>query len=112
MPRHRDCLRLKNGPFPRPKSQRPGNVFKSLNAWWRMQSPSNLSPRLNFLLTGEHYKSKSARGACFIRVYHVANFVANSLSPMPVASYIHGMARAKHGSYIVQRPGSENWWVK
>src|ERR1035437_9172280 len=31
---------------------------------------------------------------------------------MPVASYIHGMARAKHGSYIFQRPGSENWWVK
>jgi integrase len=22
------------------------------------------------------------------------------------------MARAKHGSYIFQRPGSENWWVK
>ena len=74
--------------------------------------PRNPVSCLYSLLTGEHYKSKSARGACFIRVYHVANFVANSLSPMPVASYIHGMARAKHGSYIFQRPGSENWWVK
>jgi hypothetical protein len=53
MLRHRDCLCLKNGPFPRPKSQRPGNVFMSLNAWWRTQSPSNLSPRLNSLLTGK-----------------------------------------------------------
>jgi hypothetical protein len=25
----------------------------SLNAWWRTQSPSNLSPRLNSLLTGK-----------------------------------------------------------
>ena len=55
---------------------------------------------------------KSAKSANFILVYHVANYVANPLSPMPVASYIHGMARAKHGSYIFQRPGSENWWVK
>lgn len=31
---------------------------------------------------------------------------------MPVASYNRCMARAKHGSYIFQRPGSENWWVK
>jgi len=53
MLRHRDCLCLKNSPFPRPKSQRPGNVFMSLNAWWRTQSPSNLSPRLNSLLTGK-----------------------------------------------------------
>ena len=53
MLRHRDCLCLKNGPFPRPKSQRPGNVFMSLNAWRRTQSSSNLSPRLNSLLTGK-----------------------------------------------------------
>ena len=47
-------------------------------------------------------------------VYHVANYAANSLSPMPVASYIHGMARAraKHGGYIFQRPGSKNLWIK
>jgi len=43
-----------------------------------------------------------------MRVYHVAN----PLSPMPVASYIRRMARAKHGSYIFQRPDSENWWIK
>jgi hypothetical protein len=31
---------------------------------------------------------------------------------MPAASYIRGMARAKHGSYLFQRPGSENYYVK
>jgi integrase len=45
-------------------------------------------------------------------VYHVANSVANFLSPTPVASYSRTMARAKHGGYIFQRPGSENWWIK
>ncbi len=39
-------------------------------------------------------------------------YVANVLSPMPVASYIPGMARARHGSYLFKRPGSENWYVK
>jgi integrase len=60
------------------------------------------------------YTQKSARSAYFTLVYHVANYVANSLSPMPVASYIHGMARAraKHGGYIFQRPGSKNLWIK
>jgi integrase len=38
--------------------------------------------------------------------------VADALSPMPAASYIRGMTRAKHGSYIFQRPGSENYYVK
>ncbi len=45
-------------------------------------------------------------------VYHVANSVANCLSPTPVAKYSRTMARAKHGGYIFQRPGSENWWIK
>ena len=45
-------------------------------------------------------------------IYHVANSVANFLSPTPVASYSRTMARAKHGGYIFQRPGSENWWIK
>jgi hypothetical protein len=39
-------------------------------------------------------------------------YVANVLLPMPVASYIPGMARARHGSYLFKRPGSENWYVK
>jgi integrase len=57
---------------------------------------------------------ESTRSAHFMVVYHVANYVANSLSSMPVASYIRGMARAraKHGGYIFQRRGSENWWIK
>jgi integrase len=38
--------------------------------------------------------------------------VANALSPMPVANYIPDMARARHGSYLFQRPGSEHWYVK
>lgn len=58
---------------------------------------------------------KRARCAHFIGLYYVANFVANCLSPMPVAKYIRGMSnaqRARHGSYIFQRPGSLNWYVK
>jgi len=27
-------------------------------------------------------------------------------------SYIRSMARAKHGSYLFQRDGSDNWWIK
>ena len=40
--------------------------------------------------------------------------VANALSPMPAAEYIRGMSnlRARHGSYLFQRPGSQNWYVK
>jgi len=56
--------------------------------------------------------SKSARSAHSIALTIVAKYVANLLSPMPAASYIRGMKRAQHGSYIFQRPGSENWYVK
>src|ERR1035441_8224995 len=38
--------------------------------------------------------------------------VADALSPMPAAEYMRAMTRAKHGSYIFQRPGSENYYVK
>jgi hypothetical protein len=39
-------------------------------------------------------------------------YVAITLPPMPVASYIPGMARPRHGSYLFKRPGSGNWYVK
>jgi integrase len=51
-------------------------------------------------------------------VYYVANYVANLLSPKAVADYTRRsrsdkpMARARHGSYLFQRPGSANWYVK
>ncbi|MGC1353087.1 MAG: hypothetical protein WA858_25435, partial [Xanthobacteraceae bacterium] len=38
--------------------------------------------------------------------------VADALPPRSVASYICHMTRAKHGSYIFQRSGSENFYVK
>jgi hypothetical protein len=50
--------------------------------------------------------------------YYVANYVANPLSPRTVADYTrrsrsdNPMARARHGSYLFQRPGSANWYVK
>ena len=51
-------------------------------------------------------------------LYYVANCVANPLSPRAVADYTrrsrsdNPMARARHGSYLFQRPGSANWYVK
>src|SRR5271169_1436669 len=38
--------------------------------------------------------------------------VADALPPRAVASYIRAMTRARHGSYLFQRPGSENYYVK
>jgi len=40
--------------------------------------------------------------------------VAKPLSPRAVASYIRRMAktRARRGSYLFQRPGSQNWYIK
>jgi integrase len=51
-------------------------------------------------------------------VYHVAIYVANALSPRAVADYTrrsrsdNPMARARHGSYLFQRPGSSNYYIK
>jgi integrase len=45
-------------------------------------------------------------------VYYAANSCSQWLPPTPVAGYIPGMTRARHGSYLFQRPGSANWYVK
>src|SRR6202041_2780812 len=51
-------------------------------------------------------------------VYPVAIYVANSLSPKAVADYTrrnrsdNPVARARHGSYLFQRPGSSNYYIK
>jgi hypothetical protein len=51
-------------------------------------------------------------------VYRVAIYVANALSPRVVADCTrrsrsdNPMARARHGNYLFQRPGSSNYYIK
>src|SRR6202789_3078683 len=51
-------------------------------------------------------------------VYPVAIYDATSLSPKAVANYTrrsrsdNPVARARHGSYLFQRPGSSNYYIK
>jgi hypothetical protein len=81
----------------------------------RCRSPKRMEPRCRdrHKILSKHESAKSPVNAAKNRPFTMSPmYVANVLSPMPVASYIPGMARARHGSYLFKRPGSENWYVK
>ena len=65
---------------------------------------------------GNETNQKRVRSAHFIRLNPIVNPFALCLSSAGPVIYIDGMSnhqkRARHGSYLIQKPGSRNWYIQ